>query len=815
MSSKPEKREKKDEMMPDTLTTDIDLTPTLESRSSTPDEETYDANIEGEEEGEEPIDPHQNLSRELDRVVPDLAKLAIASEENHPDRLQARGVASVIQSNDDGQSESRSRINNVERGSLSAGPDGHSNDAGSNIAGQVTGAANDEDELEKFRAQWRAEVKSKTGPTTKNGNVSDVGAKGVQVGSVKRQGRDVGAESEVASGPRPEKENGAELGIGKDRGRVIEISGKGKGKSKSKGAEEGTQGPRQQPTLTAPTEGRSPSKSTAKLPSPISPKKNLYTTSRTFQTEDDPDHNTGFGTSASKISSGKPQTLNKPVRYQGSIVPSQSGSSGQASTTQLSDGERAVQMYAKAVESEQSGQLNDALLLYRRAFKLDDDVDRSYARSIAKAQSSSANSNSTDAATRSSGQAAIPPTPTSADIISPTPPSVEPYSFARHIQLDPDYEKSHPSQVGPSSSSSNSHLDHPRNAKDKIATSAFIPPSPLTALLDLLPTPPQQLAFVQADEVLPTPISKLPPELIEPILFHLDVTSIERFGSTCWRARYLTHTSLVWRRIAEKIYKPPAMLPLGEQIVGGGVAFDDAKDGQGRGDQRGKEDVRRREKRIVVSDLVKRHHGEWRTTFIEEERIRMDGCYIAVCHYIRPGAGEEWVTITHMITYHRFLRFYPDGNVISFLTTDHPSEIVPVLRPSIRGKGLHFGRWKLIRTDSPLHPSNTNTNNTTEASAMKNGANGNTNANANANADRTKKNARILITDLLEPGIEGPKYEFEMELALRSTGRGRWNKLEIIEYRSINLLTGEVLALALKHQKPFYFSKVRSYNPPL
>lgn len=31
----------------------------------------------------------------------------------------------------------------------------------------------------------------------------------------------------------------------------------------------------------------------------------------------------------------------------------------------------AVQLYAQAVENEQSGQLNDALLLYRRAFKID------------------------------------------------------------------------------------------------------------------------------------------------------------------------------------------------------------------------------------------------------------------------------------------------------------------------------------------------------------------------------------------------------------------------------------------------------------
>ena len=69
-------------------------------------------------------------------------------------------------------------------------------------------------------------------------------------------------------------------------------------------------------------------------------------------------------------------------------------------------------------------------------------------------------------------------------------------------------------------------------------------------------------------------------------------------------------------------------------------------------------------------ELARRHDMEWRTTFLEEQRLRMDGCYISVCHYLRPGAGDEWVAVTHMITYHRFLRFYPDGTVISFLTTD-------------------------------------------------------------------------------------------------------------------------------------------------
>lgn len=46
-----------------------------------------------------------------------------------------------------------------------------------------------------------------------------------------------------------------------------------------------------------------------------------------------------------------------------------------------------------------------------------------------------------------------------------------------------------------------------------------------------------------------------------------------------------------------------------------------------------------------------------------------------------------------------------------------------------------------------------------------------------------------------------------MELSLKETQRGRWNKLDIDSYRSINLANEEVLALSLKHQKPFYFSK--------
>lgn len=42
--------------------------------------------------------------------------------------------------------------------------------------------------------------------------------------------------------------------------------------------------------------------------------------------------------------------------------------------------DHAVRIYEQAVESEQVGQLGDSIILYRRAFKLDDEVDKRYGR---------------------------------------------------------------------------------------------------------------------------------------------------------------------------------------------------------------------------------------------------------------------------------------------------------------------------------------------------------------------------------------------------------------------------------------------------
>jgi len=138
----------------------------------------------------------------------------------------------------------------------------------------------------------------------------------------------------------------------------------------------------------------------------------------------------------------------------------------------------------------------------------------------------------------------------------------------------------------------------------------------------------------------------------------------------------------------------------------------------------------------------------------------------------RQGLGESaWHSVTHLITYHRYLRFLPSGTVLSLLLNDDhsPSDVVHLLKPTLEMKGLLVGSWRL-------------------------------------------EDSTVVITDLNDPRDRQPCYTFEMTLHLRSKPLGRWNKLELEDYSSVNLGTGEVLPFGLKHERPFWFSRVKSYG---
>jgi hypothetical protein len=56
---------------------------------------------------------------------------------------------------------------------------------------------------------------------------------------------------------------------------------------------------------------------------------------------------------------------------------------------------------------------------------------------------------------------------------------------------------------------------------------------------------------------------------------------------------------------------------------------------------------------------------------------------------VRAGHSENaWVNITHLITYHRYLRFMPNGVVLSLLANEDqsPHDVVHYLKPGLKMK---------------------------------------------------------------------------------------------------------------------------------
>ncbi len=138
------------------------------------------------------------------------------------------------------------------------------------------------------------------------------------------------------------------------------------------------------------------------------------------------------------------------------------------------------------------------------------------------------------------------------------------------------------------------------------------------------------------------------------VLGGTDWQSLETLGRSCWKFRLLTKSPSLWREIVRETYYPPILDPT-----------------------------------LSLATLYERHHSDWRTAFINQPRVRLNGCYIAACHYARPGLSEDaWVRVIHVVEFYRSIRFLPDGTALSLLTTDPPSETVRRLEPGLKAKGF-------------------------------------------------------------------------------------------------------------------------------
>ncbi|PWN88437.1 hypothetical protein FA10DRAFT_268629 [Acaromyces ingoldii] len=476
-----------------------------------------------------------------------------------------------------------------------------------------------------------------------------------------------------------------------------------------------------------------------------------------------------------------------------------------------------VEAYARAVENERRGKLDDALLFYRRAFRLDSNADRLYQRAATLISASLDGESPSDAKRRG----------TAKDQLIATPEVVERVKAALDID---DYRYKaimKRKELEQAEAGEKVQQAHARTEEDAVlegepgddaeSAAAAVGTDHLSRLIYRLSIGGggerdfSLVKFEPADEEQPEQlqINKLPDEvllhiislvaqpngrrgakIVRPgeataprhasneteeapsdaqakaatadvdhrrqrgppgvgiVLAGPDYISVEQLARVCWKFRLLTRSWGVWRSIVRETYYPP-------QIPA----------------------------KVKLAQLVQEHDDDWRTTFVEQPRLRLNGAYIASYHYTRPGMHEDnvWIRVVHVVEFYRTLRFLPDGRTLSLLTTDAPSETVRKMEPSLKSKGFAIGRWS-------LHPKGLDDD---------------------AEAGRPP-GPKVVVEDLKDRTMQ--RYSFRIVLRLTRTRRGLWNRLEILEYESLNLVSGETLPLPQTHQKPFHFSPVRSYG---
>ncbi|KAJ5103181.1 hypothetical protein N7532_003710 [Penicillium argentinense] len=277
----------------------------------------------------------------------------------------------------------------------------------------------------------------------------------------------------------------------------------------------------------------------------------------------------------------------------------------------------ALEHFERAVEKEAAGNLGDSLQHYRKAYRLDDAVDKTYRN---KHFAHVWNKKPT-AQPLPSDTAAVP-------VTVPAAASAE-------------------TEVLPTS--------------ELIASFAHLPILPAEPLIEKTPPP-------------PCPIANVPSEVLIVILRHVatrDPSTFARMALVCKQFAYhFAHEQHIWKQICQR-----------PEFGFQGMHYDFACDviGQPIYTLRGERYTPFPE---GVALEIPKPLSSWSQVFQSYPRIRYTGIYISTVNYMRAGAASafqnvSWNSPIHIVTYYRYLRFYPDGSVISLLTTTEPVDVVP------------------------------------------------------------------------------------------------------------------------------------------
>ncbi|KAF4454969.1 hypothetical protein F53441_2626 [Fusarium austroafricanum] len=427
----------------------------------------------------------------------------------------------------------------------------------------------------------------------------------------------------------------------------------------------------------------------------------------------------------------------------------------------------ALDHFEEAMHKEDQGNMGDSLKLYRKAYRLDNGVDRRYREKHFPQKSA--------------------PRP-----VSPTATK----AFAPEVSQPPKPEETAEAK--------------PLPIGELIASFSG---------LKIEPAPPPVEGMSQP----PCPLADLPDEILIHILRDVAITDVgdfARLSRVCKRLAYLVASEQrIWRRVA-----------LGSEVgfstqlyrFERGVEWDNLPEEEQEGPEIQDGFVispselaqRRNDANITFTEsLMPSVYPTWKQLFRSRPRIRFNGCYISTVNYVRTGQASTnqptWGSPIHIVTYYRYLRFFRDGTLISLLTTAEPAEVVhhltrdelnlhrgvaqPHLPSAVMALALR-GRWRLSSAADCDDPSITDL--PTSAATRPN------------DRDRDPEGDVFIETE----GV-GSKYMYRMDLSLRSAGKGsRNNKLIWRGFYNYNKLTDDWGEFGLKNYKPFFFSRVKSYG---
>ena len=94
-----------------------------------------------------------------------------------------------------------------------------------------------------------------------------------------------------------------------------------------------------------------------------------------------------------------------------------------------------------------------------------------------------------------------------------------------------------------------------------------------------------------------------------------------------------------------------------------------------------------------LADELPLYSNDWLRLYLEKPRLKYHGVYISRVNYVRQGYTETYNQPIHLVTYYRYIRFFPDGRVISITSTTEPAVMVKALNGS-NVKGLMQGEYQ-------------------------------------------------------------------------------------------------------------------------